>query len=61
MRRFVEVLFVLSVFSFFAILFVAAIYMSFEMFAMLVTSGVISYGLFTILEKLEIKSNYPKK
>ena len=60
MRRFIEVLFVLSVFGFFAILFVAAVYMTFEMFSLLVATGVLSYGLFSILEKLEIKSNYPK-
>lgn len=61
MRRFIELIFVLSVFIFFTILFVAALYMSFEIFALLVISGVVSYGLFAILEQLEIKSNYPKK
>lgn len=60
MRRFIEVLFVLSVFGFFSVLFVAAVYMTFEMFSLLVATGVLSYGLFSILEKLEIKSNYPK-
>ncbi len=60
MRRLIEVLFVLSVFVFFTILFVAALYMTFEMFQALVVSAVASYVLFSLLEKIEIKSNYPK-
>jgi len=60
MRRLIEVLFVLSVFVFFTILFVAALYMTFEMFQALVVSAVTSYVLFSLLEKIEIKSNYPK-
>jgi hypothetical protein len=60
MRRLIEVLFVLSVFVFFTILFVAALYMTFEMFQALVVSAVASYALFSLLEKIEIKSNYPK-
>ena len=60
MRRLIEVLFVLSVFVFFTILFIAALYMTFEMFQALVVSAVTSYVLFSLLEKIEIKSNYPK-
>jgi predicted PurR-regulated permease PerM len=60
MRRLIEVLFVLSVFVFFTILFVAALYMTFEMFQALVVSAVTSYALFSLLEKIEIKSQYPK-
>jgi mannose/fructose/N-acetylgalactosamine-specific phosphotransferase system component IIC len=60
MRRLIEVLFVLSVFVFFTILFVAALYMTFEMFQALVVSAVTSYVLFSLLEKIEIKSQYPK-
>ena len=60
MRRLIEVLFVLSVFVFFTILFVAALYMTFQMFQALVVSAVTSYVLFSLLEKIEIKSQYPK-